>query len=263
MTLSPTAPVEILNTRFHPVVMNDAVDLVFEWAKAPLRTLHSIVTINVALLMMCRSNAELAHAVEEADLVVADGMPLVWASHWLSPGLPERVAGVDLMELVLRKGASSGLRIFLLGTTQERLDVLQAKIRREYPGLIIAGARNGYFRPTENQRVVQEIRESGADVLFIGMPAPTKEIWTEHHRHELGVAVVVGVGGGFDVIAGFIPRAPKFLQRIGFEWAWRLLNEPRKLWKRYLVTNSQFIAVLVAELAGRLVGGWHGPRSAQ
>ena len=126
------------------------------------------------------------------------------------------------------------MRVFLLGTTQVRLDKLQEIIHSKYPGIVIAGARNGYFDRTRDEDLLVEIRESSADVLFLGMPAPIKEIWCEERRAAAEVPVVLGVGGAFDVLAGFVPRAPHVLQRAGMEWAWRLAQEPRKLWHALL-----------------------------
>lgn len=216
----------------------------FEWANAPERTSHHIITVNVAILMMARDDARLASAIEKADLVVVDGKPLVWTSKWLGSPVPEKVSGVDLMRRVLDEGNARGLSVFLLGTTQERLDVLERVLRVRYPNVTIAGTRNGYFKEPDYPEVTRQIRESRADLLLVGMPAPFKEIWCEEHRAALNVPAILGVGGAFDVMAGFVPRAPRAMQEAGLEWAWRLAMEPKKLWRRYLVTNSTFLALL-------------------
>src|SRR5258708_26140076 len=183
--------------------------------------------------MMMRSNHKLAEAVKKADLVVADGTPLVWASSLLGTPLPERVSGVDLMQGLLQVGTKYNLRVFLLGTTQQRLDTLNKVIKERYPGVYVVGARNGYFAASEYPEVTRQIRDSCPDILLVGMPAPFKEIWCEEQRTCLQVPAVLGVGGAFDVVAGFVPRAPKVIQSIGLEWLWRLSMEPRKLWERY------------------------------
>jgi N-acetylglucosaminyldiphosphoundecaprenol N-acetyl-beta-D-mannosaminyltransferase len=210
-----------------------------------------VVTVNVAILMMMRSNDKLAEAVRGADLIVADGTPLIWVSRWLGTPLPERVSGVDLMQCLLQAGAKHRLRVFLLGTTQQRLDTLIHVIDERYPGTQIVGARNGYFTAGEYPEVVRQIRDSRPDLLLVGMPAPFKEIWCEEQRNSLQVPAVLGVGGAFDVVAGFVSRAPNTIQGIGLEWLWRLIMEPRKLWKRYLITNSQFVGLLAKELLTR------------
>jgi len=152
------------------------------------------------------------------------------------------------MEKILERAAIQGVSIFLLGTTEVRLRTLQAKLLSTYPGLKIVGVHNGYFAAGDTDSLLQEIRDSEADVLLIGMPAPRKEVWSQAHREALDIPVVLGVGGAFDVIAGFVPRAPRVVQRFGLEWAWRLILEPRRLWRRYLVSNSQFLALLTKEL---------------
>jgi N-acetylglucosaminyldiphosphoundecaprenol N-acetyl-beta-D-mannosaminyltransferase len=240
--------VELLGCPFHSVTEAEALDRVLDWRNHPERRTHTVVTINVAILMMMRSNDTLAEAVKKADLVVADGAPLVWVSSWFGTPLPERVAGVDLMRRLLEVGAKYNLRVFLLGTTQQRLDTLINVIDRRYPGVCVVGSRNGYFTASEYPEVARQIRNSRPDLLLVGMPAPFKEIWCEQQRTCLEVPAVLGVGGAFDVVAGFVSRAPKVIQSIGLEWLWRLVMEPRKLWKRYLVSNSQFIGLLAREV---------------
>ena len=239
--------IHILGCHFDVVTEAEAVDRILGWSNEPERRTHTVITVNVAILMMMRSNHKLTKAVANADLVVADGTPLVWASRWLNRRLPERVSGVDLMLRLLEK-APQNSRVYLLGTTQERLESLVRTIKDRYPGVLVVGARNGYFGPSEYPEVARHIRNSRSDLLLVGMPAPFKETWCEEQRSALQVPAVLGVGGAFDVIAGFVRRAPKIMQRAGLEWLWRLAMEPRKLWKRYLVTNLQFIALLATEL---------------
>ena len=236
--------VDILGCTFDVVTEDATVKEVFRWIDSGDRTTRHIITVNVAILMMAKSDPKLADAIEKADLVVVDGKPLVWTSKWLDTPVPERVSGVDLMRLLLEQGDKRGLRIFLLGTTQERLEVLERVIRARYPGVTIAGSRNGYFKAPDYPEIARLIREANADLLLVGMPAPFKEIWVEQHRDLLQTPCVIGVGGAFDVMAGFVARAPRLVQEVGMEWFWRMAMEPRKLFKRYLVTNSQFIALL-------------------
>ncbi len=241
--------VEILGCPFDAITEEETVDLVFRWRDAEPRRSHHIITVNVAILMMAREDPKLAHAIEKADLVVVDGKPLVWSAKWLGAAVPEKVSGVDLMKRLLEAGNERKLSIYLLGTTQERLDVLERVIRAKYPHVRIAGTRNGFFKQPDFPDVVRGIREAKPDLLLVGMPAPFKEIWCEEHREELEVPAMLGVGGAFDVMAGFVPRAPRVMQDAGMEWAWRLAMEPKKLWKRYLTTNSAFLALLGKTLA--------------
>lgn len=243
--------VDILGVDFHSLTERDALAQFYRWiddAKEPGgRKTHTCITVNVAILVMMRDDPKLTEAVEKADLVVVDGQPLVWTSRMLKTPVPERVSGVDLMQLLLESGGARGLRVYLLGTTQERLDKLAKVIGERYPGVVIAGQRNGYFKEPDWPGVVEGIREAKADVLLVGMPAPFKEIWCERFRSELETPVVLGVGGAFDVLAGYVQRAPKPLQKVGLEWAWRMAMEPRKLFMRYLTTNSRFIGLVAKE----------------
>jgi len=247
----PPLRVDILGCPFDAITEDDTVKLVFRWKDDPVRESHHIITVNVAILMMAREDPKLENAIDNADLVVVDGKPLVWTAKWLEAGIPEKVSGVDLMRRLLEAGNERGLSIFLLGTTQERLDVLERVIRAKYPNVKIAGTRNGYFKQPDWPDVTKLIRESNADVLLVGMPPPFKEIWCEEQRAALHTPAILGVGGAFDVLAGFVPRAPRIMQEAGMEWAWRLMMEPRKLWKRYLKTNSAFLALLGKTLVGR------------
>lgn len=241
--------IDLLGCPFDAITEDDTVELVFEWKGARERKSRHIITVNVAILMMARDDAKLASAIERADLVVVDGKPLVWTSRWLGAPVPEKVSGVDLMRRLLEAGNERGLSVFLLGTTQERLDALERVIRAKYPNVTIAGTRNGYFKVPDYAEVTKQIREAKADLLLVGMPAPFKEIWCEEQREALATPTILGVGGAFDVMAGYVPRAPRLMQEAGLEWAWRLAMEPKKLWKRYLVTNSAFLALLGKTLA--------------
>jgi N-acetylglucosaminyldiphosphoundecaprenol N-acetyl-beta-D-mannosaminyltransferase len=236
--------IDLLGCPFDAISQSDAIDLVFSWKDEKERRTHHIITVNVAILMMAREDPKLARAIERADLVVVDGKPLVWTSRWLGSPVPEKVSGVDLMRSLLEEGDRRGLSVYLLGTTQERLDALERVVRATYPKVVVSGTRNGYFKPRDYPEVTRAIREAKPDLLLVGMPAPFKEIWCEEHRDELATPAILGVGGAFDVLAGFVPRAPRLMQEAGLEWAWRLAMEPRKLWKRYLVTNSSFLALL-------------------
>lgn len=249
--------VDILGARFHSLTEEDALAQFYRWvdeAKAGPRKTHICITVNVAILIMMRDDPKLRAAVENADLVVVDGQPLVWTSRAFKTPVPERVSGVDLMQGLLESGGDRGLRLYLLGTTQERLDKLAAVIREKYPKVVIAGMRNGYFKEPDWPDVVKGIREAEADVLLVGMPAPFKEIWCERFRDELATPVIMGVGGAFDVLAGYVQRAPKPLQKVGLEWAWRMAMEPRKLFMRYLTTNSRFLGLVAKEATFEALG---------
>lgn len=241
---------ELLGLSFDPVTMDGAVARCLELCRAP-RSSHVVMTINASHLCMMRNDPQLAAACRAGDFTVADGMSVVWALRASGQPAPERVAGVDLMARLLAAADENRLRVYFLGAKPEVVRTLVDWCRARHPGLEIAGCRDGYFGPEDHAAIVEEIRASGAHMLFVGMPSPFKEVWCERHRQRLQVPLIMGVGGSFDVLAGYIRRAPGWAQSMGLEWFWRLLMEPRKLWKRYLTTNSQFIWLASQEVVAR------------
>lgn len=235
---------------FDAVDMREAVEHAIEWCRGD-RQPHTVITANAAILVMMQKDPDLAEACRAGDLIVPDGVPVVWASRMVGRPLRARVAGVDLMAQLLVAASAHRLRVFFLGGKQEVVTRLVDLCAERYEGLVVAGYRNGYFDETDHPQVIEEIRESRADLLFVGMPTPFKEVWCQKYRKALGVPVIMGVGGSFDVLAGFIRRAPPWMQDLGLEWFWRLSMEPRKMWRRYLVTNSLFIARTLRETIRR------------
>ncbi len=230
---------EILNSFFDVVTTTQSVD----WATNLINSggRGYICTVNVAILMMMRSNPRLQKFVDNAALIVADGQPIVWASRLLCRPLPERVSGVDLIDEIAKKSADGDFKIYLLGAKSKVIEAAVAKLRKKYPGVNICGYSNGYFSKEEIPQRVATIRESGAHVLFIGMGVPLQEFFLDDNWPQLGVNLAVGVGGSFEIFAGTKKRAPIWMQNTGLEWFYRLLQEPRRLWKRYFITNGQFI----------------------
>jgi N-acetylglucosaminyldiphosphoundecaprenol N-acetyl-beta-D-mannosaminyltransferase len=231
---------ELLGCPFDRVTMNAAVERCVAWCLGP-RSPHTVVTMNAALLCAIRRDTDLRAACLAGDLIVADGVPVVWTSRLAGLPLPDRVAGVDMFTRLLEEASRRRLRVSFLGARRPVVEEVVRVCQRDHPGAVVAGARDGYFGAEDHDKVVAEIAESGAHMLFVGMPSPFKEVWCERHRATLGVPVIMGVGGSFDVLAGRVRRAPRLLQSLGLEWSWRLAMEPRKMWKRYLVTNSEYI----------------------
>jgi len=211
-----------------------------------------IGTINAALLVMAREDKQLGMALHGSDLLLADGMPVLWIARALGAGSAQRVTGVDLMDELLRVADRERLRLFFLGASPGVLQALIRKVAEAHAGAVITGARDGYFPREQGLEVVREVRDSGADILFVGMPSPFKEVWCHEHRAALGTPVILPVGGAFDVLSGFIRRAPRPLQACGLEWLWRLMMDPRRLWRRYLETNPAFVALVLRSVVIRL-----------
>lgn len=244
--------IELLGCPFDRLTMESALGQCLEWCQPP-RVSHTVVTMNAALLCAMRRDSKLRQACLRGDLIVADGVPVVWTSRLAGVPLPARVAGVDLMAGLLATGSAQHLRAYFLGARAEVIGTLVRRCRQEHPGLIVAGFRHGYFGADEHARVVAEIRDCVPDLLFVGMPSPFKETWCEEHREALNVPVIMGVGGSFDVLAGYVRRAPRLLQSLALEWSWRLAMEPRRMWRRYLVTNSQYLWLAAGEILRRRV----------
>lgn len=206
-----------------------------------------LCTVNVAILMKMASDLQLQEFVEGASLVVADGQPIIWASRWLSNTLPERVTGIDLIDALAKRAEEEHFEIYLLGATREVITTAAANLKLRYPRLDICGFDDGYFSAAETPERVRAIRQSGAKILIVGMGVPRQELFLKQNWSDLGVNLAIGVGGSFDVIAGKKKRAPLWMQKVGLEWFYRLMQEPRRLWKRYLVTNLQFIYRLLRQ----------------
>lgn len=211
------------------------------------------VCINVAKFVAMRADAELDRDVRSSHIVSVDGMGIVWAARLLGIAVPERVAGVDLMEGMIAVCAVNDYRPFFLGARPDVLRKSITNIRSKFPGLELAGSHDGYFRPEEESEVVASIKSSRADCLFIGMPTPRKERFLARHRDNLNVPFIMGVGGGLDVLAGQVHRAPLLVQGIGLEWLFRTMQEPLRLGRRYLVTNTAFAGIIIRALATRLL----------
>jgi N-acetylglucosaminyldiphosphoundecaprenol N-acetyl-beta-D-mannosaminyltransferase len=240
--------VQILNCEFASVTVADTVDWARNWIRSGRR--GYICTVNVAILMMMRSDPKLQSFVDRASLVVVDGQPLVWASHLQHDHLPERVTGVDLVDELCKLAAEEGFGVYFLGARRDVIETAAERLVERSPGLDVCGIADGYFDASEAPQRARAIRESGAKILIVGMGVPRQEEFIVSNWDELGIELTVPVGGSFEVIAGTARRAPDFLQRIGMEWSFRLAQEPRRLWKRYLVTNTQFIFHLLKSAVG-------------
>jgi N-acetylglucosaminyldiphosphoundecaprenol N-acetyl-beta-D-mannosaminyltransferase len=199
------------------------------------------MAINAAKLVAMADDPQLREIVSRCSLVNADGQAVIWASQILGDPLPGRVAGIDLMEELLGLANRHGYRVYILGARQDVLKKAVERISERHPGLTLAGFRDGYFSPDEDADVAAEIARCKPDLLFVAISSPRKEYFLGTYGSKIGAALLMGVGGSIDVMAGITKRAPKRVQTVGFEWLFRLLQEPRRMFPRYARTNSRFI----------------------
>ena len=206
-----------------------------------------LIGVNADKLLQMRDDPEMDAIVRRCEVVNADGASMVMAARRLGAPVPERVAGIDLMGELCALAEREGYRVFLLGARREVAERTRDALVAEHPGLDVVGVRDGYFGDEEFDEVAEEVRGSGAQVTFVGITSPKKERLIERFR-DLGLkGAYVGVGGSFDVVSGAIPRAPMWMRRAHLEWLFRMMQEPGRLAKRYIVGNARFMALLRKE----------------
>lgn len=204
------------------------------------------VVINAGKVVAMQTDKQLYESVVSCDLINADGQSIVWAARFLGLNIPERVAGIDLMKNLVALAAEKQYKCFFLGAKEEIVKRVVDIYAEKYGDEIIAGYRNGYFSKDEEKEVAQQIADSKAQILFVAITSPKKENFMYAHRELLtNVNFTMGVGGSFDVVAGFTKRAPLWMQNVGLEWFYRFMQEPGRMWKRYLIGNSKFIWLVV------------------
>jgi len=226
-----------------------AVGQILEWVKQQQRTY--ICVAPVATLVDARRDPLYAAAVNAAGMVTPDGMPVVWLARARGCGDVERTYGPDLMLEVCNQGQNLGLRHFFYGGTEDTLQQLQQKLRELYPQMIVSGSYAPAFHKEvwrEDKVIIDQINNSNADIIWVGLGSPKQDFWMQMHRPFLNAPVIVGAGAAFDFCSGAKPQAPRWMQLSGLEWFFRLCCEPGRLWKRYLIGNSLFIIYLIKDL---------------
>jgi N-acetylglucosaminyldiphosphoundecaprenol N-acetyl-beta-D-mannosaminyltransferase len=211
----------------------------------------SVGVVNAAKIVAMRRDVQLKQAVSDCQMILADGQSVVWASRMLRVPLPERVAGIDLFQALLAEAERRGSRVYFLGARPDVLKQMLHEVRRRFPRLFIAGAHDGYFTAEEEPEVAADIRRCDAAMLFVGMSSPKKEMFLSRWGETTGARVVHGVGGSFDVLAGATKRAPAWYQKHGLEWFYRARQEPLRLGRRYLTTNTSFIIMVARDVLRR------------
>ena len=220
-------PVKILDVPVHPLTMGEAVSVLEESITSGEQAF--VVTANAEIIMMCQEDAGYKKIVsQDAQLVLPDGAGAVWAGRHLGYKIPERVAGFDLYCQLLDKAAQKGYKAFFFGGSPGIAEAAKAKSEELYPGVQVVGCRNGYFKEEESQAIIDEINASGADMLFAALGAPKQEKWLVRSREQLKPKILMGIGGSFDVFAGKMERAPKWMQDASLEWLFRLYKQPSR-----------------------------------
>ncbi|MEI7736598.1 MAG: WecB/TagA/CpsF family glycosyltransferase [Ferruginibacter sp.] len=225
--------------------MKDTIALI-DKAIVEKRAIHHVV-INAAKVVNAQKDEALRESIVSCDIINADGQAIVWASRFLGKPLPERVAGIDIMANLVKLAAEKKYRIFFLGAKEDVVKQVVEVYTKMYGKDIIAGYRNGYFSKDDEQDVAKQIADSGASILFVAMSSPKKEIFLNTYKNLIQTPFIMGVGGSFDVVSGLVKRAPVWMQQWGLEWFYRVIQEPRRMWKRYLFGNSEFIYLVVRE----------------
>ena len=208
---------------------------------------HQHVVVNVDKLVKAARDPQLRQIINDCALINVDGMPVVWASRLLGRPLKERVAGVDLFDALMHRAAASGWRVFLLGAEEAVVQEVRRRYEERLPSLQFAGVRNGYWTAAQEDEVVEQVAAARADLLFVAISSPKKERFLGQHQARMRVPFAMGVGGTFDVAAGKVRRAPRWMQRSGLEWFFRFLQEPRRMARRYFVDDMAFLPMLWQE----------------
>lgn len=234
--------IEFLGSPMDSATMRETVAVIAERIERKDFLQH--VVVNVAKLVNMQKDKELSASVNACDLINIDGMGVVLGARFMGHDIPERVTGVDLFHNLLDMSADKGFPVFLLGAEEGVVAKTAEKVKEQHKGINVVGYHHGYFWDDE-AAVVEKIKASGARLLFVAITSPKKENFINKWQEQLGVDFVMGVGGTFDVVAGKVKRAPIWMQKYGLEWFYRVLQEPRRMWKRYLVTNTKFAWLLI------------------
>lgn len=229
------------------ITMNETLELIKQAVEEKRQIHHTVV--NAGKIVMMQTDEKLFKSVISSDIINADGQIVVWVGRLLGKAIPERVTGIDLMDRLMMEAHKNHYKVFFLGAREEIVKRVLDIYSQRYSPAIIAGYRNGYFSKAEEPMVARQIQQSGAQILFVAITSPKKENFLYENKDLLSsVNFVMGVGGSFDVVAGFTRRAPVWMQKTGFEWLYRLAQEPRRMWHRYTVDNFKFLLLTLREL---------------
>lgn len=237
--------INFLGTQVDNLSMSETLSLIEESIEHKEKIIRE--DINAAKIVWMQNDPKFKQIIQKADLINADGQSIILASKLLGKPIKERVSGIDLMEEIVSSAHKKQWKVFFLGASEEVVSKTVNTYIDKYSEKIIAGYHNGYFTKEDEKKIVNKINRSNANILFIGISSPKKEYFIDTNSKELNCNLIMGVGGSFDVIAGKVSRAPVWMQKSALEWLYRLLQEPGKMWKRYLYTNTVFIYLVMKE----------------
>ena len=239
----------ILGVGISPITMQDALDRISTWIENGARQYVSVCVVHT--IMECQYSETMRRAVNGAGMATPDGMPLVWLGKWKSQFKVSRVYGPDLMLALCQLSITRGYSHYFYGGASGVPELLAQKLTHRFPGLKIAGTYSPPFRPLtpeEDAHIIEQINQSKPDIVWVGLGTPKQDLWMAAHRQQLTAPVLIGVGAAFDFHTGRIPQAPTWMQQAGLEWLFRLWQEPKRLWYRYLVYNPLFVLSILAQI---------------
>jgi N-acetylglucosaminyldiphosphoundecaprenol N-acetyl-beta-D-mannosaminyltransferase len=246
---------DLLGVRVSAVSIPLAVATIDGWIASKTKTYVCVAPVST--LVDCQKNADYKSVVNQAGMVTPDGMPVVWLGKASGSRVIDRTYGPDLMQAVTDAGQGKGRRHFWFGGSPKTLELLEKKFRERYPAMTLAGKYSPPMKPyaeKESDDIVRMINEARPDILWVGLGSPKQDFWMSLNRPLLDVPVIIGVGAAFDFLSGQKPQAPRWMQRSGLEWLFRLASEPRRLWRRYLIGNAEFLYYLGRERIKHLTG---------
>ena len=253
MSLGSPNKFYILDVGISAIDMDDACGFVKDAVSKKQK--KYICVCPVSTIMECRRDARVLASVNSADLATPDGMPTVWIGKMLGYKNIKRVYGPDLMETICGISKKKGYKNFFYGSTDTVLKKLTENLTNAYPGLVVSGAYSPPFRQLiekADDEVVSMINATESDIIWVGLGSPKQDLWMHQHRDRINAPVMIGVGAAFDFLAGTKPQAPRWMRNIGFEWLFRLITEPKRLWRRYLIDNTLFVYYVVLDLVSKL-----------
>lgn len=235
--------IKFLNTYVDILTMNETLSLI-EKAIINKECIQHVV-INAGKVNLMQKDLKLTKIVNDCPIINADGQSIVWGAKFLGTPLPERVAGIDIFMELVKICSTKGYKPYFFGAKEEVVKEVVKVFKEQYPNLNVAGYRNGFFKEEESKIIAENIRNSGADILFVAFSSPKKEYWIKENMSIMKVPFAMGVGGSFDVVAGVTKRAPKWMQKLGLEWFYRFIQEPRRMFKRYIIGNLNFVKLVL------------------